>query len=326
MAKNSTMADARFQIISDLHLETPIQTPSYSHFSSPANFPLEAPHLFLLGDIGLLFHEQPLLYFLRTLLSRDSRLKVFYVMGNHEAYHMTLENAVERLEQWETMLNDEYGSRFYFLNRRRVDLDEKITVLGCTLWSHVPAHHAQDVARTVKDFSEESGIWDRSLDDHNSDHKKDLTWLNEQVKRIGEEERDREMVILTHHSPTTDASANSKRFPPERSLNSAFRTDLSGEVCWMSPNVRLWGFGHTHFSCQFMDEEQGKSKLVVANQKGYSYPGGMGSWKVEPVVVKRAGDAVGVWKVIVGGRNASDDEVKATQDKKPGIHVRGEVA
>lgn len=326
MATKSTIANPRFQIISDLHLETPIQAPSYSHFSSPANFPLIAPYLFLLGDIGLLFHEQPLLQFLRMLLSRNDKLKVFYVMGNHEPYHMTLKNAVERMDSWEAMLNEEYAARFYFLNCRRVDLDEKITVLGCTLWSNVPAHHAQDVARTVKDFSDQSGIWDRSVDDHNSDHERDLTWLNEQVKTIEREESRREIVILTHHSPTIDIRANSKRFPPERSLNSAFRTNLSKEMCWTSPNVKLWGFGHTHFSCQLIDKEEGRSKLVVANQKGYAYPKGMGNWEVKSVAVQRESGAVGVWKVVVGGDKAGDEEEEGTKAEKPKISVRGEVS
>lgn len=256
----------RFQIMSDLHLETPIETPSYSHFSSPANFPLLAPNLFLLGDIGLVHHTQPLLAFLRSLLSRNAELNVFYVMGNHEPYHMTVGSALARLKERETMLNEEYGFRFYFLNRRRVDINEKTTVLGCTLWSHVPAHHARDVAENVKDFSE-NGIRDRTLEHHNGDHQKDLTWLNGQVKTLEREESEREVIILTHHSPTTDPRANDKRFPPERALNSGFRTDLSKEECWTSPVVKVWGFGHTHFSCQLMDNEEGRRKLVLRTRR-----------------------------------------------------------
>ncbi|KZM19022.1 uncharacterized protein EKO05_0010350 [Ascochyta rabiei] len=295
------MHNPQFQIISDLHLEAPIQTPSYSYLSTPANFPLLASNLFLLGDIGLVFHSQPLLAFLRSLLSRDSKLKIYYVMGNHEPYHMTVENAVKKMEQWEEMLNKEFGQRFYFLNRRRVDLDAQTTILGCILWTCVPDEHAQEVARTLNDLSDENGIWDRSLDDHNADHKRDLMWLNEQVESI-EEEPHREVVILTHHSPTTDPRANDRRFPPERSLNSGFRTDLRKEACWTSRKVKLWGFGHTHFSCQLTDEEEGRRKLVVANQKGYAKPEGKGSWEAKPVVVGRE---EGVWKVVVGEKKAS---------------------
>ena len=325
------MANPRFQLISDLHLETPIQAPSYSYFSDPANFPLHAPNLFLLGDIGLVAHTQPLLLFLRSLLNRDIHLRIFYVMGNHEPYTTTLENAIATFKDWEKLLNMEFEGRFHFLDKTRVDIDSRVTILGCTLWSHVPAHHAYNVITTVKGFRDKTGIWDRSLGDHNADHARDLWWLNANVRTIEEEEPEREIIILTHHSPTTDPRANSKRFPPERSLNSAFRTDLSSEKCWMSPSVKVWAFGHTHFSCQFVDEgnqvgRDGKDedvkrrKLVVANQKGYAYAEGEGNWNIEPMVVGRED---GVWRVVVGEKEGGEGEVRV--EEKPKISVRGEL-
>ena len=53
------MAPISFQILSDLHLETPAARPTYSDFS----FSKAAPHLLLLGDIGLT-HDSRLLLFL----------------------------------------------------------------------------------------------------------------------------------------------------------------------------------------------------------------------------------------------------------------------
>jgi hypothetical protein len=217
-------------------------------------------------------------------------------MGNHEPYHMTLPTAVSRLEEWELELRKEFGARFWFLNRRRVDLDERVTILGCTLWTHVCAEHAQDVVTTVKDFKGEKGIWGRGLEDHNAEHARDLAWLNATIGQIELQEPEREVLVLTHHSPSTDVRANDARFAPERSLNSGFRTDLSGEVCWRSRSVKVWAFGHTHFSCQFVDGEEGRSKLVVANQKGYAYAEGKGNWEVKPVVV---GKMDGEWRVLV---------------------------
>ncbi|KAH6621908.1 Metallo-dependent phosphatase-like protein [Boeremia exigua] len=303
------MTTPRFQIISDLHLETPIQTPSYTYFSAAANFPLLAPNLLLLGDIGLIAHKQPLLAFLRSLLQRDPHLNIFYILGNHESYQMTLENALAQIQNFETTLTHDFGPRFHLMDRRRVDLTPSLTLLGCTLWTHVPPHHAHDVAAALKDFDDAHGVWDRSLDDHNADHARDLAWLNAQVSRIEESEPQREIVVLTHHSPTTDARANSARFLPERALNSGFRTDLRGERCWDSVRVKVWAFGHTHFSCQFVDtgdvEGSGdrfrsrdeRRKLVVSNQKGYAYPESKGNWKIKPVIIGRE---EGEWKVVIG--------------------------
>ncbi|KAF3011267.1 hypothetical protein E8E13_011675 [Curvularia kusanoi] len=297
------MAAPRFQIISDLHLETPVQTTAYSYFSLAENFPIAAEHLLLLGDIGLVTHAKLLLDFLRSLLRRSCSLEIFYIVGNHEPYHMTLRRAVSLLQSFETTLNQEFGPRFHVMFRRRIDVSPTLTLLGCTLWTHVPSEHAYEVANTLKDFNNKNGIWDRSLDEHNSDHARDVAWLNGQIMHIEQEEPHREILVLTHHSPTTDPRANSERFPPERPLNAGYRTDLSMERCWTSPSVKVWVFGHTHFSCQYIDTSNDESsgnvrrKLVASNQKGYAWPENKGNWTIEPVVIGRVD---GVWNILGG--------------------------
>lgn len=300
------MTSPRFQVISDLHLETPLSKPAYSHFYHASNFPLEADNIFLLGDIGLIADTEPLRGFLRSLLRRNHRLEIFYVLGNHEAYRMTLENAQAKIQIWSSTLTSEFGPRFHVLSRARIDISPTLTLLGCTLWSYVPPAYQHEVAVTLKDFDEAHGIRDRSVLDHSADHADDLAWLNRNVTAIEKNEPDREVVILTHHSPTVDTRANSKRFPPERAMNSAFRTDLSGERCWTSPVVKVWAFGHTHFSCQFVeaDDASTRRKLVVSNQKGYAYDGGKGTWEVKPVVV---GKEQGVWRVVMGEKESSEE-------------------
>ena len=317
------MASPRFQIISDLHLETPLSKPAYTYFSQPSNFPLEADNLLLLGDIGLIADAAPLLTFLRSLLRRNPRLQIFYVLGNHEFYRMTLENATAKVQTWETTLTKEFGARFHVMNRTRIDISPTLTLLGCTLWSSVPQPAQREVAAALKDFDEKHGIWDRSVLDHNADHAADVSWLNNTIAAIETDESEREIIVLTHHCPTTDPRANSKRFPPERPMNSAFRTDVSAEKCWTSPNVKVWAYGHTHFSCQFIAStgDEGQRKLVVSNQKGYAYEGGKGTWEVMPVI---AGKESGVWEVVVGARDSVEETEEAQERIK--ISVRGEVS
>lgn len=236
---------------------------------------------------------------------------------------MTLENALAKVTEWETALNREFGNRFHIMNPRRVDISPTLTLLGCTLWSNVPPPHQQEVATLLKDLREPHGIWDRSVLDHNADHASDLSWLNRCISDIEQNEPEREVMVLTHHSPTIDGRANSKRFPPERAMNSAFRTDLSGEKCWTSPMVKVWCFGHTHFSCQFVDkgaEGDERTKLVVSNQKGYAYELGKGNWRIEPVVVGREDEA---WKVVIGAREGSEEELRGEKVK---VSARGEIS
>jgi hypothetical protein len=298
------MSPLRFQIISDLHLETPLMNPSYSHFT----LPIHAPNLFLLGDIGLTQHPQ-LFTFLTSLLSTHSGLRIFYILGNHEPYHTTLENSIRSLQDYECQIVTTYPDvpqRFHFLNRTRVDLDEQVTVLGCTLWTHIPSSSTHACASLLTDFNKDKGIWDRSVEQHNLDHAHDLAWLNTSVEQISISEPHRQVVVLTHHSPTIDRRANHPRHD-KSSTNDGFRTDLSDEMCWTSGRVKMWAFGHTHFNCQFYDEGGSdasgmRKKLVVANQKGY------GAEKEAEVVVVEAGDddGEGKWRVVVGAKESKD--------------------
>lgn len=63
------------------------------------------------------------------------------------------------------------------------------------------------------------------------------------------------MVIFTHHSPTADDRATNPEHKYSE-LASGFRTDLSQEKCWTSKVVKLWAFGYTHWSCDYMDGEK----------------------------------------------------------------------
>jgi hypothetical protein len=66
-------------------------------------------------------------------------------------------------------------------------------------------------------------------------------------------------------------------------------TDLSKEPCWISPSVKLWAFGHTHFNCDFIDPETGKR--VLANQRGCRRSEADG-FEPEKVVVIATGSSV----------------------------------
>lgn len=286
-----------FQIISDLHLETPLGAPSYTHFSSPRNLSLLAPNLCLLGDIGLTRDRQHF-NFLRDLLIRDTQLNIFYVLGNHECYGTTPQLAEDTFNAFEDACTAEFGPRFFFMQRRRVDLTETITVLGCTLWSRISEPQATVCRRRLADFHPDPrvGIRDRSVEAHNADHARDLGWLNGEISRLTVEEPGRQVVVLTHHCPTVDLRACDPRWGKSGlNVSEAFITDLKGEPCWTAGNVKLWAFGHTHFSCEFMDGE----KLIVGSMKGYAYPGGKGNWVIPELVVEAR--EVGDWKIVHHG-------------------------
>jgi hypothetical protein len=262
----------QLQIASDLHLETPLLGQGSYH-----NFSLDpkARYLCLLGDIGLV-KDAGLFTFLRGLLEKTPNLIILYVMGNHEPYQMSIEQARRILQEFAASIAHEYpgSKRFIFLHRQRYNVNPSVTVLGCTLWTRIVPEQMSAVSKVLTDYHPSNGIRDWGPHEHLEEHEKDVKWLNAEVARLEQEEPEREIVVLTHHSPTVDPRANDPRHAGS-DVRSGFVTDLSEELCWTSPQVRLWAFGHTHFSFSYREEETGK--LVVANQKGYSGLGALGS-------------------------------------------------
>ncbi|TRX93670.1 hypothetical protein FHL15_005346 [Xylaria flabelliformis] len=264
----------QFQVLSDLHLETPILQPLYETF----RLCVEGSHVFMLGDIGLVL-DDALFGFLRDILTKTRGSRFFYILGNHEPYKTTLADAVERLRAFEKEARYQYGGRFVFLNRDRFDVDANTTILGCTLWSNVLPQQAAEVNARLTDFHETQGIRNWTLESHMREHRKDRDWLNSQVRTLEETEPQRQIIIATHHSPTLDPRAV-KPAHQGSSVSSAFATDMSKDLCWTSTAVRLWVFGHTHYNCGFRDEATGK--LVVANQRGYGQHAEIPELLIEP--------------------------------------------
>ncbi|KAL9101470.1 MAG: hypothetical protein Q9163_003265 [Psora crenata] len=252
---------AFIQIVSDLHLET---HPSYKDFEIPAT----AQYLALLGDIGHICDEA-FLEWLEDLLGRYET--VFFLLGNHEPYHMRFSSAKSRMKKFAVKMDrlrvNSCVGRFVLLDQTRYDIPGvsggSVTILGCTLFSRVAHDQVKEVADRFVDFKDIIN-WD--VGDHNDSHQADVEWLNKEVEKISVESPQRKIIIFTHYSPSIDQRTKNPRYL-KSTVDSGFMTDLSGQICWRSPNVKLWAFGHTHYNVDFTDENTGKR--VLANQKGY---------------------------------------------------------
>ncbi|KAJ0309602.1 hypothetical protein COL516b_002851 [Colletotrichum fioriniae] len=216
---------ASFQILSDLHLE-------HNNYSNYHIVPT-APYLALIGDIGCV-RDPGFIGFLRNLL--DQFEIVFYVLGNHEPYGSSWDNAWEALDKFEKAIET---------NGRKIFIAQLA------------------ISNGLNDFREIDG-W--TVEEHCQLHKQDLAWLNDKVNAISADS-DRKIVIFTHYSPTEDIRAV-EPCHAQSDIKSGFQTDLRSEDCWKSPNVKVWAFGHTHFNCDFVDKATGKR--LYTNQKGYS--------------------------------------------------------
>ncbi|KAF8577551.1 hypothetical protein K439DRAFT_1649058 [Ramaria rubella] len=250
--------------MSDLHLEFHLR-PATGH-SGPGyqvfDFPVGANNLALLGNIGLTTQAGLFDFFHRQLLRFEN---IFFLLGNHEGYNSTYEAAREKIHEFLRWINDRRASgeqlgSFIFMDRTRYDITDRVTILGCTLWSYVPSSHAAEVMRAgLNDFRRVDN-W--TPEDYRAAHLTDVEWLNETCRNLRENEPDREVVIFTHHGPTTKGTLKPEHENTE--LSCAFVTEMSLQPCWSRP-VKLWAFGHTHKCVDFLRD----GVRVVSNQRGY---------------------------------------------------------
>lgn len=271
------------QIISDLHLESP---QAYDYYEITPT----APHLALLGDIGCVC-DPGYIIFLTTQL-KQFRI-VFHVLGNHEPYGSSWDSVIKKLRafqeknrQQRTGANSSLGE-YVLLDRGEYNLPAYgVTILGCTLLSHIPEASLQDVSFGLNDFFR---IDSWTVEQHVSAHQRDLAWLNARVGALSRQlEPDRQIIVFTHHSPTIDARTTNPRNIGSK-ISSGFATDLRGEVCWTEERVVFWAFGHTHYNFpHWKDEESGT--VVYSNQRGYYFAQATGY--VERGVVKIGRDGV----------------------------------
>ncbi|KAK3933525.1 hypothetical protein QBC46DRAFT_414706 [Diplogelasinospora grovesii] len=226
-----------------------------------------APNLALLGDIGHVM-DDGLFVFLERQLSRY--WNAFFLMGNHEPIGSSWPIAKSRVrgfaDRMERLRSLSTIGRFVFLDQTRHDVNDTVTVLGCTLFSRIDPEAAAAISSRFVDFQQ---IQHWMVQDHIDAHLSDLAWLNAQVSGIPRSEPNRQIAIFTHYSPTLDARAVDVKHI-DSPVKSGFATDLSTEECWKNKSVVLWAFGHTHFCCDFTDD---LGKKIIANQKGYaSFP------------------------------------------------------
>lgn len=147
---------------------------------------------------------------------------------------------------------------FIFLDRQRYDVNDRVTILGCTLWSYIPGSHAADLMRDHADFRRVSR-W--TPEDYRGAHVADVEWLNEQHRLIRETEPHRTIAIFSHHGPTTKGTLKPEHENSE--LSCTYVTEMTLHPCWGKP-LKLWAYGHTHRCVDMMKE----NVRVVSNQRG----------------------------------------------------------
>lgn len=271
----TTTKTISFQIVSDLHLEL-VKKPK-----KLCNFPVNAPYLALLGDIGRP-HKDTYVNFLAQMSAQYQ--KIFVITGNHEYYnekknrhHTQFKRTCAQQNQCIADLTQRFPN-IIFLNNTSYLLDG-FKIVGTTLWTHIPKDKEDDVLNGMNDYEfifvgdtnignqnssslgnqnpSSLGNQKRSLhpSDVNQFHQTAVDWLTKEITTSTDP-----VIVFTHHAPLLNGTSNPiyKNDP----LQVAYCSDQSH---LMTPKVKLWAFGHTHFPCDFTFNDV----RVVSNPHGY---------------------------------------------------------
>ena len=220
----------KLQIISDLHLEFMTKLPKFLTYFKKS----DVDYLFLAGDIGYPSypHYNRGLFYQFISWCTDNYKKVFYIMGNHEAYKHDYELVKKSIKEIE-----KEKPNFIFLEKGVISNLEDYKVIGCTLWSDVEseAYYRMNDQNNIK-------INGQNLEriDIIKMHKDDKLWLETNV--------DSNTIVMTHHLPSYELIHPDYKKQDFQKYNSGYASNLDDIVY----NARLWIYGHTHKSSDIM--------------------------------------------------------------------------
>jgi len=184
---------------------------------------------------------------------------VFYVLGNHEYYGSTLEDAPSIIGEF----IEEHAPNVTVLdNASRLIGD--ICFIGSTLWAtHGVGQPAAEliIGAHLADFRE-IRFGDRlpfTPKTANALHLKAVAFLASELAK--QQQAGRMVIVISHHAPSFKSKAG-RRYA--LNLDAAFYSDREALIA-ANPQIALWGHGHSHASCHYKIA----NTIIVSNQRGY---------------------------------------------------------
>jgi predicted phosphodiesterase len=186
--------------------------------------------------------------------------KCIYVMGNHEHYHSKFHKTFSEL-----LVN--LPDNVELLEQDNIEIDGVIFV-GATLWTDCNKNdpmtfqvlkHGMNDYRAIT-FNDRARSVYRKLDPRDTAevHFKTVQY----IRAIAELNRNKQLVVCTHHAPTYQSVAD--EYKSQREMNGGYASDLS-EFILDNENIKFWTHGHMHDPSDYM---VGQCR-VLCNPRGY---------------------------------------------------------
>ena len=183
--------------------------------------------------------------------------KVVYLMGNHEHYGFCIDESADAIRH--------YFPGVTLLEDAHVVLGDTI-LCGSTLWTDMGGGNPVTelaVQRGMSDFYViETRDGDRIRALRPSDVRARFVASLAHIEKLAHENRDKTVVVATHHAPSRLGLAASQR---SSRLNPAYFTDLHAFI-EDRPNIGVWIHGHTHVQTEYAI---GRCR-VLSNARGYA--------------------------------------------------------
>lgn len=192
---------------------------------------------------------------------------VVMVLGNHDYWKDSLDVAPKRLKERVALLG---LKNVHVLDRDMVVIDDDVQpvrFIGATLWTdfmNADPIAMYDALQTMKDYKKIRNHAGRQnlhtrmvLERHLGDR--------EFIKSCLQIPFDGHTVVLTHHAPSSQSTAEQYRDPSQKYSNAAYHSDLDE---WARKlEFTYWFHGHTHDNFKYLF---GATGYVMCNPRGYA--------------------------------------------------------
>jgi Icc-related predicted phosphoesterase len=188
--------------------------------------------------------------------------RVFYVGGNHEAYHGRFDLFHDELR---AMLPDNVT----LMENEVVEYGD-VVFMGATLWTNANNHdqltlytlkYNMNDYRCIKVHNKSADIYHKLTPETTvATHVKTVNWLTSTLPQYA----DRKVVVITHHAPSFMSISERYRGPGDFHMNGGFASDLS-ELLLDHPQIKVHIHGHVHSRHDYLIGDT----RILANPRGY---------------------------------------------------------